>query len=271
MNRRDLLLLLLLSGCARPTRKSPASKASWLELGVGFEQVSSAEAAWSAEELERIAGLVRRRATKPGGDRVQSIVHVVFQECGFVREVEDSSLRFVLLPSVLRLRRGNCVGLGMLLLALAELAGGAASGVLRPGHFHVRFSDAGRARNVEPLRSGEELPETWYDGRFPVVGQATYYARPLTQTEVRGIIEYNIGNERKREQRWSDARTAYEAATAHFPDFAEAHASLGSVLHVLGSLAAAEQAYRRAFIRNPALPGLEWNLELLRAEQRSAG
>jgi regulator of sirC expression with transglutaminase-like and TPR domain len=236
-----------------------------------FGEVEPEGQAWAVEELRRMAGLVQDRAARSAGDFVRSVQQVVFEDCKFVREVDDASLRFVLLPSVLRLKRGSCVGLGTLMLALAELTGREAHGVVRPGHFYVRLRVHGNVRNMEPLRNGEELPDAWYTQRFPVVGDAAYYARDLTPTEVLGILEYNIGNERKRERRWSEARNAFARATRHFPDFAEAHASLGSVLHVLGLLGDAERAYGRALSKNPGLPGLEWNLELLRLERAGAG
>jgi regulator of sirC expression with transglutaminase-like and TPR domain len=272
MKRRAFFELALLAGCARPAENGREPSLPWLSAGSEFAELAPAEEAWAAEELRRLSSLVRERARRvAGGDPVRSVTHVVFEQIGFVREVNDAGLRFVLLPSVLRLRRGSCVGLGTLLLALARLAGVTAHGVLRPGHFYVRFSDGGRVRNVEPLRAGEELSDSWYDARFPRLGGAPYYGRALTPDEVLGVLEYNIGNERKRERRWQDAHRAYARAVTHFPDFAEAHASLGTVLQVLGSLDAAERSYRRALAKNPMLPGLEWNLELLHAERANAG
>ena len=271
MNRRALLKLALLAGCARahePATNHPC--AAWLNVGAEFGELGPEAVAWSASELDRLAALVRAELAG-GAELARAARAVVFEQSGFVREVDDTSLSFVLLPSVLRAQRGSCVGLGTLLVALIQLARGEAWGVLRPGHFHVRVRDRGQVRNLEPLRGGEEMPDAWYDARFPLAGPADYYARPLSANEVLGVFEYNIGNERKRAQRLSEARRSYSRAVSHFPDFAEAHASLGTVLHVQGELEAAERAYRAALHKNPALPGLEWNLEVLLAERGKAG
>lgn len=273
MKRRALLQFALAAGCARaPERQVDA--AALLHVGCTFGEFGADTEAWARRELARLHGLFRERRSRPHDLGLgQALSDVLFGAAGFVREVHDSSLDFVLLPSVLRRRRGNCVGLGTLLLAFAEAVGTEAHGILRPGHFYVCVRDRGRLRNVELLREGEELPDSWYEQRFPVLGSASagYYARALTPREVLGVIEYNIGKARMTERRWSDARRAFLGATTHFPDFAEAHASLGSVLHVEGTLDAAERAYRRALERNPTLPGVEWNLEILRAERAIPG
>ena len=192
----------------------------------------------------------------------------MFGALGFVREVEDTSLEFVLLPLVLRNRRGNCVGLGTMYLALGEMLGLSVEGVLRPGHFFVRIREGARVRNVELLRKGEEMPDSWYESRFPIpTGSGGAYGRGLSLPEVRGVVEYDIGNERRRRGRVIEARTAYEQSTRDFPDLGEARASLGAMQQLLGALDEAEVSYRAARRSNPVLPGLEQNVELLERER----
>jgi tetratricopeptide (TPR) repeat protein len=188
-----------------------------------------------------------------------------------VREVDDTDLRFVLLPRVLQSRRGSCVGLGTLYLALGEMLKWPVEGVMLPGHFYVRVREAGRLRNVELLRKGEEMPDAWYESRFPIPGgSADEYARALLPAEVLAIVEYNVGNERRRQGRLADARHAYERAALHFPGFAEAQASLGATLHLLGELEPAQSRYQAARRANPHLPGLDRNIELLERETPAA-
>jgi tetratricopeptide (TPR) repeat protein len=85
-----------------------------------------------------------------------------------------------------------------------------------------------------------------------------------------GIVEYDIGNEMRRQSRLGEAQRAYEQAVAHFPDFAEAQASLGATLHLRGALDGAEQRYRAALLANPSLPGLDRNIELLGRKRAEA-
>jgi tetratricopeptide (TPR) repeat protein len=223
---------------------------------------------WSMAELERIAALVRRSADD-AGDPLASMNDAVFRTLGFVREVEDTDLRYVLLPSVLRARRGSCVGLGSLYLALGDILRVSLEGVMRPGHFYVRLrSGSGGHLNAELLRQGEAMRDAWYDERFPVrSASGPEYARGLTLGEVLGVVAYDVGNERRREAKLAAARRAYERAVQEFPGFAEAQASLGATLHLLGELDDAARAYHAARRANPRLPGLEDNLRLLEHER----
>jgi tetratricopeptide (TPR) repeat protein len=236
---------------------------SFLDIAKPF---GDADDAWSRGEIDRIAARVRRAIAERPGDPVARLNEVVFGELDFAREVDDRDLDFVLLPSVLRHRRGSCVGLGSLYLTLAEALGWRAAGVMVPGHFFVRVGE--RWRNVELLRRGEEMPDAWYRTRFAAIEwNDAVHLRPLALGEVLGIVEYDVGTEWRRRGRFTDAERAYRRAIGLFPDFAEAHASLGATLHVLGSLDAAEASYGTAARVNPRLPGVDSNLELLRVER----
>jgi regulator of sirC expression with transglutaminase-like and TPR domain len=271
MKRRSLLLLFAASGCHHTSGPRldlghallEAANQSGLEDG----RVSS-----SLAEITRLAELAQSALSARTGRSPASVLStLLFEEWGFVREVEDTSLGYVLLPSVLEHRRGSCVGLGSLFLVLAEALGWSAAGVLMPGHFYARVREATGVRNVELLRAGEAMPDAWYERRFPIPGgTAREYARPLTVREVLGVVYYNIGNERRRQRRLSEAEAAFARAVRAFPDLSEAHASLGAVQQLRGDLQAATASYRRAKEVNPQLPGVAENLALLEAERAAS-
>lgn len=197
--------------------------------------------------------------------------HVVFDELGFAREIDDTDPRFMALPPVLGARRGSCVGLASLYLALGEALGPqggfSVEGVLVPGHLFVRIRDARGTRNVELLRRGEEMPDAWYRDRYKVpAAGAPAYLRPLSSAEVLAVIDFNLGNHLRRGGRLAPARDAYARAARRFPALAEAHASLGLVLQLLGQVDEAARAYAAARAANPHLPGLEKNLAILLEE-----
>jgi regulator of sirC expression with transglutaminase-like and TPR domain len=199
------------------------------------------------------------------------MAEVVFGQLGFVREVDDPHPRFMRLPSVLADRRGSCYGLAALFVALGERLGPAhhftVAGVLVPGHLFVRVTDRTGARNVELLRKGEAMPEAWYRQRYQVPPRdAPGYLRPLTGPELLAVLDYNLGNDLRVHGRLAEAATAYARAARAFPDFAEAHASLGLVRHLLGALPEALRAYQAARAANPHLPGLDQNIAILRQE-----
>jgi regulator of sirC expression with transglutaminase-like and TPR domain len=272
MNRRTLLLLLAASGCARIAPAELAFARAILGVARAAGKASAADEAFSLSELEHLSAMAREAlVAAPAKPQVTVVSELLFERLGFVREVNDESLDFVMLPSVLRRRRGNCVGLGTLFLALAETLGWSAAGVMMPGHFYVRVGDHGQHRNVELLHRGEAMPDNWYPQRFPVPGGfAPEYARPLTSSEVLGILEYNLGSAHRRAQRLEPARAAFTRSISAFPDFSEAHASLGAVQHLLGHLDQAAKSYATALSKNPHLPGLEQNIALLEAERRKA-
>ena len=259
-----LLSLFLASGAE--TSRAPFTGAL-LDITGEAAEGTAPPAAETLGKLRDVAELVRGEM-KRGSSRAVALNHVVFESLGFVREVDDRDLRFVFLPSVLAARRGSCVGLGTLYIALGELLGFRVEGVLVPGHFFVRVDEGGRFRNVELLRRGEEMPDAWYTKRFGVpAGSSGEYLRALSPREVLGVVEYDVGNERRAAARFSEARRAYRLATSLFPALSEAHASLGATLQVLGDLDAAQASYAAALGVNPALPGVAANLELLHDER----
>ncbi len=268
------LVFVILFGCRGSIRAPPVPSRvqSLVEVGREFYEVTPADVEWSEIELVRIADQVRKATqAEPGLGASVALRQTIFGALGFSREVDDTDLRFVLLPSVLRSRRGTCVGLGTLYLALGEILNVPVEGVMRPGHFFVRFRDGSSLRNVELLHLGEEMPDAWYETRFPIPGgNPREYARALSLNEVQGIVEYNIGNERRRQGRLVVAERAYERAIESFPDLAEAQASLGATLHLLGKLDGAEEHYRAALVANPDLPGLDANIEVLERERAEA-
>jgi tetratricopeptide (TPR) repeat protein len=205
-------------------------------------------------------------AREPARGPAVALGEAIFQTSGFIREVDDPDLRYVFISSVLETHRGSCVGLGTLFLAVAELAGVRARGVMVPGHFYVQVEEGDRWRNVELLRRGEEMPDTWYRSRYGAPA-GSVAGTPLEPAQVQGVVAYDVGNERRREGRVTEARRAYERAARALPAFAEAQASLGAALHLAGALDEAATAYQKARNLEPNLPGLARNIELLDAER----
>lgn len=269
MKRRSLLLLLAGSGCRTAPSRPLAFGRTLVAIAGESAGLDDRGASSCLSELERFADEAERAlAAAPRPSLAGVLSELMFGRWGFVREVSDTNLGFVLLPGVLEHRRGSCVGLGTLFLALADALGAKASGVMRPGHFYARVQEADGPRNVELLRGGEPMPDAWYAGRFPLPPLATAeYGRPLSRAEVIGVVHYNVGNERRRQHRLQEARAAFARATRHFPELSEAHASLGAVDQLLGDLDSAAQSYARAQQLNPQLPGLQQNVAVLNSER----
>jgi tetratricopeptide (TPR) repeat protein len=272
---RSVLLALLLAACSSSRGGPRLGDAPFARrlLGLAAElRIDDADPTAAAQSLEGLARSARTALERGGTEPPVDVLNrVVFDEEAFRREVDDTDLAYVLLPSVLRGRRGSCVGLGTLYLALGELLTIPMQGVAVPGHFFVRAHEGGGARNVELLRRGQVESTAWYSERWPLPDTTVpIYDRPLTDDEVVGIVEYDVGNELRRHGRITDARRAFERAVADFPSLPEARASLGAVLQLTGDLDKAAAAYATAEQLEPRLPGLDRNLRLLNDERRLA-
>jgi tetratricopeptide (TPR) repeat protein len=264
------LAVVVITGCgARRHPEAPGPMASALLAFAAEAGSTAAEGVEAWRALDAIADRIdARHRRRGGGDWMEDFNAVVFGELGYQREIESDDTRFFRLPSVMTARRGSCVGLGALYLALGERLGVGVDGILVPGHFFVRTRGPA-PRNVELLRRGEDMPDDWYRGKYgPWPASAAEYMRPLSPLEVAAVGWFNVGNHARKGQDLQTAALTYARAAARFPAFAEAQASLGSVRHLTGDLDEAEAAYLEAARARDDLPGLTRNLALLKREQQ---
>lgn len=255
-------------GCTRSaTQRPPGPTVSTLfalDADFGADADTIARAFTS---LQDIAARVERRHRRTRGDVADDINAVVFGDFGFQREIESTASRFFQLSSVLGDRRGSCLGLGALCLAIGERIGVPLDGILLPGHFFVRTRGLG-GHNVELLRRGEAMPDEWYRKKYgPWPETRSAYFRPVTVSELGAIHWYNRGNDLRAAGDLAAAEQAFARAAEEFPGFAEAHASLGAAQQLRGAFAEAEASYRAAAHAWPDLPGLAHNLELLQTQR----
>ncbi len=254
-------------GCSRSATERPPGPVTSSLFALAAEFGADPDATTRAfAGLQDIARRVEDRHRRSHADVADDINAVVFGELGFERQVDSADVRFFQLSSVIADRRGSCLGLGALYLAIAERDGIPLDGILLPGHFFVR-TRAPDHHNVELLRRGEAMPDDWYRkkyGPWPEAGSA--YFRPVTVTELVAIHWYNRGNDLRASGDLAAAERSYTRAAREFPNFAEAHASLGAVQQLRGAFAEAGASYAEAARAWPDLPGLAGNVELLKRQ-----
>jgi len=237
-------------------------------------------------QLDRIAGEVRAGLGR-GRHPVDALNQAVFRRRGFRKELRDLSLESALLHRVLHNRRGSCMGLSALYLALGDRLDLPLAAVLVPGHLFVRVRGGGPPlecgpsardkhcargkrgkRDVELLEQGRQQPRSWYAERYDLPrSNPLYFETTLDVRQTLAVFRYNLANDLRDRQRLRGALHHYRQVVAVLPRFAEAQANLGLTLHRLGRLEQARRAYLAARAANPGLPNLEQNLEALERER----
>jgi regulator of sirC expression with transglutaminase-like and TPR domain len=265
-----LAAVLALLACPRPRTTPARLTPGFLELADLARREVPVPLPLASKTRRRFDELVERAraVVGPKKDRssVDRLVRLLFVELGYKREIDDRTVMPSLLPWVLQQRRGSCVGLGTLFLALGEELGLPLEGVLVPGHFFVRYRGPDGTRSVELLKEGHEMAEGWYRERYPLPRDNPMYLRGLRPDETLAVLRYNVANALRERGRLARAVEEYRRVAAVLPDFAEAQANLGLACHKLRDFTGAEQAYRKAGRANPGLPGLHHNFQQLYRE-----
>lgn len=98
-------------------------------------------------------------------DEPESIVKIIneflFDELGF-NYVQTGNLEDLYLNKVIDRRKGNCVGLSILYLSIAERLRLPLFGVNVPEHIFIRYDDGERKMNIETGHKGMSLSDTFY-------------------------------------------------------------------------------------------------------------
>ena len=146
---------------------------------------------------------------------------------------------------MLERKRGHCLGLTTLLVALGERLGIPLHAVSLPGHVFCRYDDRREVLNLETTLAGAE----WSDARYvrrarpQLVTDAEVspelIAQLLEPLDARGLlveILNNRGNDFWRRGRQEDAARDLIRATRARPDFARGHAGKGFLALCRGEL-----------------------------------
>ncbi len=115
-------------------------------------------------EIRRLAERLRPEVSRASdeGQIVDAFRRVLLTEEGFVYDKSPSDPGNYLLETVLARKKGNCLGLSMLYLSLADRLGLPFRGVYVPSHCFVRYEGNTIRRNVEFAEGGA----SWEDVRY---------------------------------------------------------------------------------------------------------
>jgi len=179
--------------------------------------------------------LLKRLEDKELGNNykaVQVINEYLFDELGYTSVKEATDPNDLFLHSVMDRKKGYCLSLSILYLALAERIGLPLYGVVVPGHFFVRYDDGRNLRfNIEATSGGGFADDEHYMKKFNVPedsGDGVYMTN-LNSLQTLGCLFNNLGNEYLEIDDIEMAQLALERAVQINPTLAESHTNLGNI------------------------------------------
>lgn len=216
--------------------------------------------------LDEMALEIRRRVEEKGIKAKYKIVgeinEYLFEELGFRSVERADEADDLFLHSVMDRKRGYCLSLSILYLAIGERLGLALYGVVVPGHFFVRYDDGGVRFNIEATSKGGTAPDEHYIEKFkvPQDERNSIYMTNLDKLQSLGCFFNNLGNVYQDVGDIEMARCALERAVEINPWLAESRLNLGNIYLEKGRADDAINEYRAAIGINSADAKVHSNL-----------
>ncbi|MCH9613239.1 MAG: hypothetical protein SP1CHLAM54_02370 [Chlamydiia bacterium] len=145
-------------------------------------------------------------------DMVQAINQLIFFELEFrfpphslyAKDIDT----YTFLPSVMDSRRGVCLGVSIIYIALGQRLGLPLDVITPPGHIFVRYKD----RNIETTARGIHVPSDHY------LSIHTKSLQERNYKEVIGFAYQNKGSMFWYKEKYEEAAAAFEVAKTYLPD-----------------------------------------------------
>ena len=217
-------------------------------------------------EIQRLAERLRPEVNRAvdEGQIVDAFRRVLLTEEGFVYDKSPSDPANYLLETVLARKKGNCLGLSMLYLSVADRLGIPFRGVYVPSHCFVRYEGNGVRVNVEFGEGGASWGDERYRREFRL-RPGRPYLRSLAPVEMVGVFLKTLGAGYSRKGREEDALRLYDEAERRYPGLPDAYYNAGVSLQKLGRPGEAEGKYLRALDLDPEMAAARDNLSILLA------
>lgn len=224
----------------------------------------------SLEEIDRMAlELDVRISPQDSPERIVSVMNrYLFAENAY--SASDSADPYYMevlensaLPRIIDNKEGNCLGLSLLYLALAERLGLPFHGVAAPKHMFVRYDDGKKRINIETTDKGEKYEDSYYEKLFML--HSTYrnhgfYLKNLRKREVVEGFLHTLGVAYGTRGMHNKAIAKFRKAIEINPDYAEAHYNLGVAYSMKGMHDEEVAEYRKAIELHPNYADPHYNL-----------
>ena len=190
---------------------------------------------------------------------IDTFINILYSELGIIFDPDQDDIENIMPQSILRSRRGSCVGVSLIFLLVAEKISCPLSGVFLPGHFLVRLNSGQAARNIEPNKYGYSHPDSYYAVNYFNQKSSWYGLRNFSSMETAAVLYYTVANICRIHKKIPEATRFYSLATSLLDNFPEAWGNLGLVSFWSGDKTKAADAFKKAFLLKPDLMHLAQN------------
>lgn len=177
------------------------------------EKVDSYEA---LIDLMALQILTRISLNDPPEKKIRAINHFIFEEMGYRFPphsvyAQDIDL-YTYLPSVIDSRRGVCLGVSILYLALSQRLGLNLQALTPPGHIYVRYFSPEKTINIETTARGIHIDTKEYLG----IESEAIPIRSIK--DVIGLAYFNEASVHWQNKNFQKALKCYQKASLYLPD-----------------------------------------------------
>ncbi len=233
--RQSLLAGLLL---ATPALGAPAdSPDSWLARKTcNLSNRSSPKGSSDTNCLASFGELAHRAAEAAGkadspAETIGRLNHWFFEVESFQPTNDLNSADSLLIDRVLGAKKGHCVGLATVYLALAEELHLPMYGVATPKHVFVRWDDGKVRRNIELFQKGQNVSDEDFvrEQKIPKesIDQSVFLAN-LTRKQFLGFVYQNLGVLESQQGNFHKSGKDYARALRLNPKLAAAYYNRGN-------------------------------------------
>lgn len=195
--------------------------------------------------------------------RIAILNAFIFDSLGIKALDRDSTLASAVPSLALTHRRGSCVALTLIYLALGRNLELPLVPVFLPGHLCVRLRRGDSASNIETLRGGIARTDSFYRETFGL-GKRPWYSLADSRPEhALAALLFNMANARLAHGDTAASESEYGLVEESLPGFPEALGNLGICAWMRGDTAAARTKFTAALAGDSLSPQAFRNLQVL--------
>lgn len=188
-------------------------------------------------------------------EMIDAMTNFIFDEMGFRFPPHNSSTaeidKFTSLPSVVDARKGVCLGVSILYLAIAQRLGLPLEIITPPGHIFVRYEGIGGPFNIETTARGIHPPDRTYFNLEYL--QLTH----RSIKEVVGMAHINEASISFQAGNYEKALFLYQKALPYMPEDPLLHELMGYIYLLMGNDTEARSFFAKAELK-PTSFAADW-------------